>query len=864
MHLRASPSSVEDLLHHAEWVRRLAVRLAGPVDGDDAAQEAFLAAMRSPPRHHTNLRGFFAALVANALRFRARGEARRQRREAAVASASDGRGTEAASALAERADLHRRLVTLVLELDEPQRSLVLRHYFDAVDINSLAREHRCSPDAVRAHLRRAREGLRRRLDAEPGTRRALAALAKFAVPTPAPALSAVTLLQVLLAMKAKLTLAVAGIAAAVWIAWPAADRALTPDTSSVAASAPRVATTPADAATPLAAAPTTAERREVTPPRAATDAGTPRLRIRLRGLHPEAPWTSAVLLVLQRDGSNTDDDKPHVVSGVPKTDGTLGLDLPTWMDRARESRLEADDPRYLPVSVRQDRPFDATQELIVDIQVVAVFTGRVLDADGQPVPATRVTAYRTDNALPANTTFGQTNTTAEGRFVLRAPPSQPLAIVAVAMHEAESGGRRRTEADGARADNGRIRADLLPTWVHASGGVAAPNEVGDVTLPRPAHLTGVVRWSDGPVMPGAYVSAYCPGLRTILLGTRVGHYSLVVREDGTIVSSVSVVADDNGAFVVAAPAGVRMSLSAQPRSGSWNSVSSSAKTTASAPQHVDVVVPRPVVLRVTREGSPVRRATVRLEAAPGSPSLGVQTNRTDDHGEMWLQLGEHRVVIAAYEGSLRSAPRTLGPEDAGKQYELALENALAQVRVEFAGDVPVRNTHLRWNRADGTAGGSEHLKRDDSASPFLIHVEPGTWKLRAGPSHGERNGLFLMPVERSIDVPPEGLDLTLPAVFGGQLHVHATDSAGVHVAGACRIIDGSGAERLPTFLVWSANRTFGTRGAAGEVKAGGPNECDEILSSGDYTVLLDFGASGSRRERVTIRPREVTELRIRL
>jgi len=28
MPLRASPSSIEDLLHHAEWVRRLAVRLA--------------------------------------------------------------------------------------------------------------------------------------------------------------------------------------------------------------------------------------------------------------------------------------------------------------------------------------------------------------------------------------------------------------------------------------------------------------------------------------------------------------------------------------------------------------------------------------------------------------------------------------------------------------------------------------------------------------------------------------------------------------------------------------------------------------------------------------------------------------------
>jgi len=863
MPLRDSPSSIEDLLHHAEWVRRLAVRLAGPDDGDDAAQEAFLAAMRSPPRHRANLRGFFAALVSNALRFRARGEARRLRREAVVATASDGRGTEAAAATAERADLHRRLVTLVLDLDEPQRSLVLRHYFDGVDVATLAREHRCSADAVRAHLRRAREGLRRRLDAEPGTRRALVALAKFAAPTTtAAALPAITLLPVL-AMKTKLILAIAGAAAAVWIVWPAVERPVSPITPRVAASATEAATTSAGPASPLAAG-APAERRAVEPVPTGTEAPTSQLRIRLRGLHPEAPWTAPVRLMLQKGGSSDAGAKHHSASGVPASDGTLAFDLPEWGARAILSHLRADDPRYLPVLVEQDKAFDPAQELIVDVQVVATFTGRVLDADGKPVPATRVAAFRTEDALPANTMFSETNTTAEGTFVLRAPPSQPLAIVAVAMHEERLGEQRSIGRDGTVADDGRVRADLLPTWVRANGGAAVPNDLGDVALPRPARLTGVVRWSDGPAIPGAYVNVYAPGLRTILLGTGRGHYSLVVRDDGTLVSSVSVVADDNGAFTVAAPAGLRMILSGEPCSGgSWNSFSS-ATTAATAPQHVDVVVARPIVLRVTKGGSPMGRATVRLEAAPGARYIGVQTTEADGRGEMWLQLGEQRVVVSAYDGNLRSAPRTLGPDDAGKQYELALDNALAEVRVEFAGDVPVHNTQLKWSRADGTMDESERLKRDDLEGPFVIHVEPGTWTLRAGPCDGERNGRFLMPVERSIEVPPEGLDVTLPAVFGGQLHVHATDSAGVHVAGSCRIVDGTGSERLPTFYVWSAHRTFGTAGNPGEVKAGGPNECDEILASGDYTVLLDFGALGSRRERVTIRPREVTELRVRL
>jgi hypothetical protein len=363
-------------------------------------------------------------------------------------------------------------------------------------------------------------------------------------------------------------------------------------------------------------------------------------------------------------------------------------------------------------------------------------------------------------------------------------------------------------------------------------------------------------------MPGAYVNVQAPGVRTLLLGTGRGHYGMVVAADGTIVPGVSVEADAGGAFAVAVPTGVRMTLYAQPRSGSWNAVGGD-QTYATAPQHVEIVVPRPVVLRVTRDGKPVRRATVRLESAPGQPGLGVQTNRTDDHGEMWLQLGERRVVVAAYGERRRSVPRTLGPEDARKQYELALDVALAELRVELIGEMPVRNTWLKWTRPDGTIGGSERLKRGDAAGPFRIELEPGTWVLRAAATDGERNGKFLMPVERTIDVPEAGLTLTLPAVFGGQLHVHATDAAGVHVAGTCRLVDGTGAERSPTFLVWSANRTWGSRGAPGELKPGGPNECDEILAAGEYTALLDFGALGSRRERVTIRARELTELRVR-
>jgi len=279
------------------------------------------------------------------------------------------------------------------------------------------------------------------------------------------------------------------------------------------------------------------------------------------------------------------------------------------------------------------------------------------------------------------------------------------------------------------------------------------------------------------------------------------------------------------------------------------------------------MVPSPIALRVVRDGVPVPRAIVQLQEAPGQPSLGVQTNRTDEHGEMWLQLGSQHVVVVGIDGPRRSAPRTLHPADVGKQFDLALENTLAEVAIEFTGDQAVRNMKVTWKRADGTGGGTERLQRDASGGPFRIHVEPGAWTLRVGSSEDQRsggNGLFLLPVERAIDVPPTGLAITLPAAFGGHLHVHATDAAGVHVAGTCRLVDRTGAERSPMFLVWSANHTWGTRGTPGELKPGGPNECEEILVEGEYTAILDFGSLGVRRENVRIRSREVADLRVRL
>ena len=98
--------------------------------------------MQSPPRHSDNLRGFFARTLRNVLQGRTRGDKRARRREA-VAATHRTELAEAAADVAARAELHQFLGQCVLGLPEPQRTLVLWHYFDGEEVAAIAK-HTCS------------------------------------------------------------------------------------------------------------------------------------------------------------------------------------------------------------------------------------------------------------------------------------------------------------------------------------------------------------------------------------------------------------------------------------------------------------------------------------------------------------------------------------------------------------------------------------------------------------------------------------------------------------------------------------------------------------------------------------------------
>src|SRR5436305_12539391 len=118
----AMDAELNDLLAHAEWLRRLATHLVGRQDAGDLLQQTWLAALRSPPDRDRPVRPWLATVLRN---FAARGrrdEGSRRARERAVPPAP---GPATPATLLEAARLQRLLAELLIALQDPFRSPTL-------------------------------------------------------------------------------------------------------------------------------------------------------------------------------------------------------------------------------------------------------------------------------------------------------------------------------------------------------------------------------------------------------------------------------------------------------------------------------------------------------------------------------------------------------------------------------------------------------------------------------------------------------------------------------------------------------------------------------------------------------------------
>jgi RNA polymerase sigma-70 factor (ECF subfamily) len=165
-------------------MRSLARRLLGDGDAaDDVVQETWLNALRVPPARGGTLRPWIATVMLNLVRSRARREARARTREERAGGPEPARSAE--ELLAQR-QTERLLAELVLALEEPYRTAILRRFHDGRSSAEIARAEGIPEGTVRWRLKHALDELRRRLAARDGGTRVLGAL----VPIPLPAVVA--------------------------------------------------------------------------------------------------------------------------------------------------------------------------------------------------------------------------------------------------------------------------------------------------------------------------------------------------------------------------------------------------------------------------------------------------------------------------------------------------------------------------------------------------------------------------------------------------------------------------------------------------------------------------------------------------
>jgi RNA polymerase sigma-70 factor (ECF subfamily) len=156
--------SAEELLEHAEWIRRLALALVGDAnDASDLTQEAFEVALTRPPKMPGPLRPWLGGVVRNLARKRRRSAERRREREQKVALAGL-EGVPTPDQLVDRARAQQRVVRSVLELAEPYRSTILLRYYEGLSSAEIARRQSMPAATVRSRLKTGLDRLRAELD----------------------------------------------------------------------------------------------------------------------------------------------------------------------------------------------------------------------------------------------------------------------------------------------------------------------------------------------------------------------------------------------------------------------------------------------------------------------------------------------------------------------------------------------------------------------------------------------------------------------------------------------------------------------------------------------------------------------------
>ena len=160
---------LEALLAHSRWVRSLAGSLlADSSAAEDVEQEVWLQALKSPPKHIRNIRGWLATVVRNTVAQRGRSEGRNADRHERLNRESDsstGAGPHqlppsSPRELAERSETFQALARAIGELQEPYSSAIYLRFVEELSVAEVALRQEVGVPTATSRIQRGVELLR--------------------------------------------------------------------------------------------------------------------------------------------------------------------------------------------------------------------------------------------------------------------------------------------------------------------------------------------------------------------------------------------------------------------------------------------------------------------------------------------------------------------------------------------------------------------------------------------------------------------------------------------------------------------------------------------------------------------------------
>lgn len=573
------------------------------------------------------------------------------------------------------------------------------------------------------------------------------------------------------------------------------------------------------------------------------NATTPQLRVRLRGLHADMPWSEPLALYLQGGDGQA---RRSLFLMAKVQDGIARFALPDWTSElAATGRIEAEDGNYLPMRWALPKPLDPRRELQADVQVAAVLAGRVVDGNGVPVPAARIAVFAEQDGAPTDREIAHVNTCPDGSWRLALPGAPSVYVVAAAMQPAP---RRRHPAGEEVADDGQMRSDLLPAGASTACVVAKTTNVPTFTLATAAQVSGIVRWRNGEPFFGATVQVRPRDGTTLTLA----HGVVVQRHaDGRLSPVVSTRSEPDGRFglPVLAGAACDVQLVDLGDDGDHMLLAREPVRAATPGTPVTFELPDPVVLR-TRRGD-VSEINVSFTGDSWSEP------QIDSDGELRVvPNGTGRVRVA--RDGLRSAWRALGPNDGGSTIDLELLETPVALRLMFPNTSGVSAARLSWSRADGSTGTTSAGLRNHTLESMLL---PGEYTIEVLPACAPAEE-FVMPTRHDVVLDEAPVELPVTVAYGGLFTVTATDSAGNHVAGRAKLFGADGEERAVTFRIGYGEEL--RRGNEGELLPSPKNRSEQALPAGDYELRCEFDGHQPVQQRVRLEARKVTDVYLRL